>query len=127
MKWLLIVAAVWYWWRLYSLSFNPSGFPDPTYAHAVWDRRSRNSFFLGAAIVTAFLYLLGVIHVWWAGALTYAISFVAVVFVQPMLVGAFILVRTGGGAARIDAGLTPRSHGLAPLAWRYYLPKEPRL
>lgn len=26
-KWVLSAAAIWYWWRLYSLSFNPNMFP----------------------------------------------------------------------------------------------------
>ncbi len=85
MKWLLTIVTVWYWWRVYSLSFNPSNFRDPKYADAVWERRSTRSFFLGAAIVTAFLYVLGVIHAWWVVAFTFAICLAAVGFVQPML------------------------------------------
>jgi len=64
MKWLLVVPAIWYWWRVYSLSVNPSQFPDPQYAHPVWDRRSNGSLLLGAAIVTALIYLV-VGYSWW--------------------------------------------------------------
>ncbi|MGD1105052.1 MAG: hypothetical protein ABSA59_23650 [Terriglobia bacterium] len=48
MKWVRIVTVIWYWWRLYSLSFNTSGFPDPKYAEGVWLRKWNHSFFLGA-------------------------------------------------------------------------------
>ena len=53
MKWPLIIAIIWYWWRVYLLSFNPDQFPDRAYAHRIWDRRANRSFFLGAAILTA--------------------------------------------------------------------------
>lgn len=124
MKWLLIVATVWYWWRVYSLSFNPNDFPDPKYASAVWGRRATHSFFLGASIVTAFLYVLGAIHAWWTVAITYAICFVGIGFIQPILAGFLISLRAVVGSRRVKAGLEPHSPRLAQFAWTYYMTEE---
>jgi len=126
MKWLLSVAILWYWWRVYSLSFNPDQFPNRTYAHSVWDRRADRSFFLGAAIVTGFLYVVGAIHSWWVIALSFAASLLVVMFLQPTLVGAVILTRAGITMLKIKTGLELRSPFLAPFAWTYYLTKEDR-
>jgi|ERR1039458_94509 hypothetical protein len=124
MKILLILGGVWYWWRLYSLSFNPSMFPDRKYADAVWERRSNRSFFLGAAVSTALLRVLGAVQTWWAMALTSAICLVALAFVQPLLVGTIILLRAGLVLCKIKVGVKLRSPMLAPFAWTYYLTEE---
>ena|SRR2546425_10790784 len=124
MKTLLILGGIWYWWRLYSLSFNPSNFPDRNYARVVWDRRSNRSFFLGAAIGTALLRVLGAIQTWWAVAVTFAVCLVALAFVQPLLIGAIIALRAGALTSRVKVGLQPRSPMLAPFAWTYYLTEE---
>lgn len=124
MKLLLILGGVWYWWRLYSLSFNPSSFPDRKYADAVWDRRANRSFFLGAAIGTALLRVLDAVQTWWAVAVTFAICLVALVFLQPLLVGAIIAFRAVASILKVKIGLQPRSPMLAPFACTYYLTEE---
>ncbi len=126
MKWLLTAAVIWYWWRVYSLSFNPDQFPNREHAHTVWDRRANRSFFLGAAIVTGFLYVAGVIHIWWIIVLSFAASFLVVIFVQPTLVGAVILTRAGLTMFKIKTGIKLRTPLLAPFAWTYYLTKQDR-
>ena len=124
MKWLLVIATIWYSWRLYSLSFNPTMFPDQKYAQGVWDRRSTNSFFIGAAIVTVLLYMLNVTHVWWILSLSFAIFVPIMGLVQTALVGLIILNRTRLAMARSDKSLAVRSPWLAPFAWTYYLTAE---
>lgn len=126
MKWPLIIAIIWYWWRVYSLSFNPDQFPDRAYAHRIWDRRANRSFFLGAAILTALMYALGAIHAWWAVTLSFAASFAVVMFVQVSLVGAVILTRSLLATLKLKTGLKLRTPFLAPFAWTYYLTKEER-
>ena len=105
-------------------------FPDPKYAQAVWERRANGSFFLGAAIVTALLYVLEAIHSWWAIAITFVICLVTMGFVQPMLVLVMVLLRANLAAfltvRRIKAGLKVRSPMLAPFVWTYYLTEEER-
>ncbi|SRR5216684_3346432 len=124
MKWLLIAATVWYWWRLYSLSFNPTMFPDQAYAHRVWDRRSTGSFFLGAAIITMLLYVFNVTHVWWILGLGFAIGIPIMGLVQTALVGLIILNRTRLVMSRNKTGEAARRSLLAPFAWTYYLTEE---
>ena len=124
MKWLLIAATVWYWWRLYSLSFNPSMFPDQEYAHRVWDRRSTASFFLGAAIATGLLYVLNIAHAWWILALSFAVCVPIMGLVQTGLVGLMILNRARALIRRSKKDLASRSPWLAPFAWTYYLTAE---
>ena len=121
MKWLLIVATVWYGWRVYSLSFNPDMFLDKAYAHRVWDRRSTGSFFLFAAIVTVLLYALNVTRVWWILALSFAVCVPIMGLVQTGLVGLIMLNRLRWAVLRGKKSLTPRSPWLAPFAWTYYL------
>jgi hypothetical protein len=125
-KWALILGGVWYWWRLYSLSFSPraSGFPDPAYAEVVWNRRSTASFFLGALVFTTLLCAIGAIQVWWAIAIGFLVCLLCLVFLQPMLVGAIIFVRSGLAILRLKLGFQPRSPMLAPLAWSYYVTEE---
>jgi len=126
LKLLLIAAIAWYWWRVYSLSFNPNEFPNPAYAHLVWDRRANRSFVLGAAIITSSLYIFGLVHSLWILAVCLAVSLVAIVFVQPTLIGAIITVRAGFTILKIKTGMRLRSPLLAPFAWTYYLTREDR-
>lgn len=99
-------------------------FPDEAYAHRVWDRRSAGSFFLGAAIVTALLYVLNVTHVWWILTLSFAALIPIMGLVQTGLVGLIILNRARSLMSRTKKSLSPRSPRLAPFAWTYYLTDE---
>ena len=91
MKWPLIIAIIWYWWRLYSLPSIQISSPIEHMRTAYGIIRANRSFFLGAGILTALLYALGVIHSWWAITLSFIASFVVVMFAQVSLVGAVIL------------------------------------
>lgn len=125
MKWLpLILGIIWYWWRLYSLSFNTTYFPDPQYAKAVWERRAGFSFVLGAVVFAYSLYALEMIHVWWVIAATFALSLAALHLLQPLLVALIIFSRTGFAAMRIRTRREARSPWFASLAWSYYLTDE---
>ena len=126
MNWLLGAAIVWYWWRLYSLSFNFQQFPDPRYAEAIWDKRSTYSNIICAAIIAAVLYDFGTIHRWWIAGITFAIATLIVGLVQPFLVGLIIVHRTACIMLRLRLGLKPHAPRLAPFAWTYYLTREER-
>jgi hypothetical protein len=123
-RWLLSAAAVWYWWRIYSLSFNPGMFPDPKYAESIWNRRSTRSFVLGAIIATGVLAEFGLVRGLWSRLIAFAIFLFVVGLVQPLLVGLVVFHRTGCVILRAKAGLKPHPPRLAPFAWNYYLAEE---
>jgi hypothetical protein len=127
MIWLLIVAVVWYWWRLYSLSFNPTQFPDPQYAQRVWDRRSNRSLLLGAAIITSLFYMLGITQKWWVLVLCFLGSALTLAFIQPLFVGLIIGLRAKVMLNRMMKEGEVLSPKLAPYAWTYYLTKEEKM
>jgi hypothetical protein len=64
--WIIIFASFWYVWRLYTLSYNPSQFPDQGHANRVWHKRATNTACLGATIFTVALLLSGRVRLWWA-------------------------------------------------------------
>ena len=124
MNWLLIAATLWYWWRIYSLSFNPSTFPDQKYANAIWEKRSTRTFVLGAIIITATLSKFGLIHERWVQVIAFVVLVMVVGFLQPFLVGLIILHRTACVILRVKVGRKPHAPRLAPYAWTYYLTEE---
>jgi hypothetical protein len=122
MKWAAFVgASVWYLWGVYTLSYNPNDFPDPAYANKVWDRRARNTAYLGAAILTAALFSSGNIRSWWVVLLVFLASTFLITILQPALVGLIILGRTGKIMLLVKFGLKPRPPALAPCVWGHYL------
>jgi hypothetical protein len=125
MKWAIIISAsVWYFWRLYTLSYNPNLFPDPAYANKIWDKRARNSSYLGAAIVTAVPFLRGNIHSWWVVVLVFVASIFLLTLLQTGLVGLIIIGRARKAMCRWKFGLKSRPPRLAPFVWTYYLTEE---
>jgi hypothetical protein len=125
MRWLLVIPAIWYWWLLYSLSFNPAQFPDQGYAHRKWDRRSNIAIFLGAAIIEGIVYF-ALTQTWWLLLITLVISLMVMGVLQPLLVALIIGNRARAMISRMKRDLPPRKPFLAPFAWTYYLTKEER-
>ena len=124
-KWLaLIVASIWYLWRVYTLSYSPHEFPDPAYANKVWDKRSDHTAGLGVLIAVAGLYLSGIIHVWWAVLLVFLVSIFLVPMLQTGLVALIIFGRAAKIMFRVKVGLKAGSPWLAPFVWSYYLTPE---
>lgn len=126
MKWLVLIASIWYLWRVYTLSYSPHEFPDPAYANKVWDKRSNSNFYLGAVIAAGALYLSGVIHSWWVVLLVFLVSIFIVGLLQTGLVALIIFGRTAKIMLRSKLGLSLGSPWLAPFVWGYYLTPEER-
>ena len=122
--WLILIACIWYLWRVYTLSYNPNRFPDPAYANKVWDRRARNSAFLGGVIVACALSKAGIISAWWAALLVYVLAaFGLLAIVQPAIIALIIFGRTGNAFLRLKRGVRG-GPAMAPLVWGYYLTDE---
>jgi len=124
MKWLFIPAAIWYWWRLYTLTFNPQQFPDPKYANKVWNRRASGSFVLGASMLVGCLYGSGVIHRWWVVFIAFAVSVILVGIIQPFFVLVIIHSKLLLIVIKTKAGFELGTPVLAPFAWTPYLTAE---
>lgn len=128
MKILVLVGAViWYLWRVYTLSYSPHEFPDPAFANKVWDRRSDYTAFLGAAIVTAAVYVSGISHHWWVVLPVFVVSIFLVALLQVGLVALIIYGRATKIILRAKMGLRGGAPWLAPFVWSYYVtPEEKR-
>jgi hypothetical protein len=124
MKWLFIPASTWYWWRLYTLTFNPQQFPDPEFAHKVWNRRASGSYVLGASMLVGGLYASGVIQRWWVVGICFAVSVIVVGIIQPFFVLVIIYSKLLWIVVKTKAGLELGTPFLAPFAWTPYLTAE---
>jgi hypothetical protein len=126
MVWLFVIPAIWYWWLLYSLSFNPAQFPDQGYAHRKWDRRSNIAIFLGTTIVDAIVYFT-LTQTWWLLLIIVVVSLMVMGLLQPLVVALIIGNRARAVMSRMKRDLPPRKPFLAPFAWTYYLTKKEKM
>jgi hypothetical protein len=122
--WIIICASIWYLWRLYTLSYNPSHFPDQGHANRVWRKRATNTAGLGATIFTATLFLSGRARLWWALLLIWVLASVSIAVLQTGLVGLIIMGRALRTILRFKLGLETKPPVLAPFVWSYYLTDE---
>jgi len=122
--WIIICASVWYAWRLYTLSYNPSYFPDQGYANRVWEKRVTHTAYLGATIFTVALLSSGRVRLWWALLFVWVLALAAIAVLQPGLIGLIIWGRALRTILRFKLGLETKPPVQAPFVWSYYIADE---
>lgn len=110
--------AAWYLWRVYTLSYNTSYFPNPDYAKAVWVKRSGRTWALGTCLLILLSLKFGI-----RGDRIVIAALIGVPvgwLVQHLLIAILVWVRAAIGVVKAKLGIT-RGPRLAPFVWHYFV------
>lgn len=120
-RWMFLsVGWLWYSWRVYPLTVNWATFPNKDEARAIWQRRSKFSICVGAAVLNDTLYTLGLVSRWWVLLISFAVCYIIIALAQPFLILTSLMLTMRVRAWKLLRGKDPQNSFIGELAiWPY--------